>query len=106
MRELSRASERWFAERPDGVGELLAGSGRLVAGALAGVVDGLHRAVQEPGDLYAVVEPESHQRIDAELGGELARSAQRDALLGAEQCVEVLDEVGIDLQEYGVEVGV
>lgn len=70
------------------------------------VVDGVDRIVQEVGDLRRVVDSQPDECEDSDAGVESSVFVDLDLLLGSEECVEVADEVGEEMQECGVETDV
>lgn len=93
----------WQADGLDKVLELLTvyGSAVLYLGAV--VVDGVDRIVQELGYLGAVVDAEAYQGEDAYARSQLGLVGQRDAAVGLEELVELVDKRREEAYERGVE---
>lgn len=60
--------------------------------------------MQELGNLYTIVDAQTYQGINTQFGIQQFALFRDNPFVGLQQRVEVADEVGIDVQEDGIEV--
>ena len=68
------------------------------------VIDRVHAIVQELGDLRGVFDAQTDQCEDADLRGQAVLFFRMYLHVGLQKGIEVVDEVGEEMQEHGVEV--
>ena len=93
-RTFSWSSHRLHADFLNALFELLARAEGLVLDACPIVVDGVGRITEKFGYARTLLNAQSDEGKDAQVGGELGFGVGLDAVLGQEQRVEVGNEVG------------
>lgn len=83
--------------------ELLFRQQRMRAHTETIVVDRLRRIVQKGGDTGGVRHSEAHHGIDAQLGRKKLSGLWPQLIVGAEESIYFLDEIGKDVKDYSVE---
>ena len=92
-----------LTKRSYGLGEIFFRNKCVCAHFKTVVVNRLWRAMQEFGNLDAVGYTQAYEGINAQVGVEEFALLRSNALVGLEKGVEIVDEIGIYVQENGIE---
>lgn len=84
--------------------QLFSGHICLVARALAVIVNGLYRVVQEVGNLGTVVDAQPHEGIDSELGRQELAGLWHNFFTRQKKCVEIGHEIRKNFKKHLVEI--
>ena len=75
--------------------------GGIVDARLVGI-DGVNRIVEQFGYLRVVINPQSNERKDTQLGVQQFVGFENNLLIGFKQLIKLLNESGIDMQKHRI----